>query len=302
MLEHRTALSDGCRMMRDLAFASIVALTFISTACNAFPSWRERGGSAFSADQKQAVNVFDPLGRDPREAVDLSEDKALRPIGRLGGTTAFLVSPCYILTAYHSVFGFSNASKVSLVTQLLFSGAENTLTSYEAVPVLWGEGHLQSAIREDWALLHVAGCPGKSIGWLELSARESETSLTGKQITIAGHPNDKPKEQLWRDRSGYIGRIGTGLFRDCLLNFAATRAGNSGSPVYDDAAVPIVVGLQVRELNSSGPIVTSYDERHANVAIDIGYIQQSIQVLLDADKAAFWAERPDLARVNPAHL
>jgi hypothetical protein len=163
---------------------------------------------------------------DAREAVDLSCERQLRPVGRLGSTTAFLVSPCYILTAYHSVFGFAPAQERRLTVEFrVTDNVEDGRPSYNAVtavPEVWGEGHIQSAVREDWVLLRLSECVGKQIGWMEVEDGEDDADLTNKPVGIAGYPNDKPKNLLWRDRTGHIISRGSGVFRDCLLNSAAT--------------------------------------------------------------------------------
>src|SRR5689334_1634574 len=43
------------------------------------------------------INIFDPKGVDPRQSVDFNRNPSLRPVGRIDGSTVFLVSPCYVL-------------------------------------------------------------------------------------------------------------------------------------------------------------------------------------------------------------
>jgi V8-like Glu-specific endopeptidase len=253
----------------------------------------------------QPVNVFNAHGQDPREGVDLSRDRALRPIVQVNGTTAFLVSPCYALAAYHAVFGFAKAGDSKPSVPVLIWDEEQggpTFKTVAASPEMWGDGHIQSAIREDWVLLKLSTCEGKRIGWLELIDGRTDASLAGQPIVIAGYPNDKPKTRLWRDRTGHVQQEGQGQFLDCLLNSAATRGGNSGSPLYqEEAGIPVVVGLQVRERGSSSGIILTYDARQANIAVDVRSIARRIGHVISGDKDVFWAERPEYADQNPSH-
>jgi V8-like Glu-specific endopeptidase len=170
-----------------------------------------------------------------------------------------------------------------------------------AVPEVWGEGHLASWVREDWVLLRLSECEGERIGWLDL-ADQDDSSLLSTPIAIAGYPSDKPRSQLWRDRTGHISRIGPAAFPDCLLNSAATRSGNSGSPLYQESSSsPAVVGLQVRVRADTPQVLTTYDESQAGFAVDVRHIAKRIGGLVSADKAVFWSKRPDMAGKNPAH-
>ena len=92
------------------------------------------------------------------------------------------------------------------------------------------------------------------------------------------------------------------MFLDCILNSAATRGGNSGSPLYqEEAGIPVVVGLQVRERGSSSGIILTYDARQANIAVDVRSIARRIGHVISGDKNVFWAERPEYADQNPSH-
>jgi V8-like Glu-specific endopeptidase len=241
------------------------------------------------------ANIFNSKGHDPRAPVDLKIEKNLQAIGRLGGTTAFLVSPCYILTAAHSV-GAENV--VFEVPQPSSRGARLTFTTVQAVPVARGKGN---DIRDDWALLKLSTCVGGSVGWLEL-ANPNDPVPFNEPIAIAGYPNDMLKDQLWRDETGFISR---GLpdtdLGDCLLNSAATRGGNSGSPLFIvNADGPRVLGLQVRATNPSRDILRAYSYNRANIAIDARHIRTEIEQFISPDKQTFWSEHPELKGKNPA--
>ncbi len=241
------------------------------------------------------ANIFNSKGLDPRAPVELNIEKELQPIGRLGGTTAFLVSPCHILTANHSV-GAENV--VFELPQPSSRGARLTFAPVQATAVARGKGN---EIRDDWALLKLSTCVGGRIGWLELADPNDPVPFNAP-ITIAGYPNDMPKDQLWRDETGFISR---GLpdtdLGDCLLNSAATRGGNSGSPLFIvNADGPRVLGLQVRETNPSRDILRTYSYNRANIAIDARHIRTEIEQFISPDKQTFWSEHPELKGKNPA--
>jgi V8-like Glu-specific endopeptidase len=252
------------------------------------------------------VNIFSAEGADPREAVDLLQEPALRPIGHIPGSTAFLVSPCHALAAYHGVFGFNPPPDHLPDFELALPvghirGAERFETA-TATPVLWGNGQDPLSIREDWALLHLTPCIGRRIGWLDLAAPESAPDPLPYPVTIAGYPNDRPKTQLWRDPTGLVEEMDPGLFCGCLLNSAATVGGNSGSPLFElKGGIPVVVGLQVRVRSYTSAVLPAYNPQQANIAVDARLIVPRIEAVLDADKEAFWQISPERSGQNPAH-
>jgi V8-like Glu-specific endopeptidase len=282
----------------------LILVLLASLAAKAgFASARPHNPSA-GGDGAQRVNIFNSEGNDPRERVDVTREQALRPIVQIPGSTAFLVSPCYALAAYHGVFGSHKPSDLlPTITVRVPDIAEDGSLSFkaiEATPALWGEGYRQNAIREDWALLRLSICEGARVGWMELLPHEA--NLGGTPIAMAGYPNDKSRASLWQDRTGSIHQEGVGVLKDCLLNSAATRGGSSGSPIYQrNTRNPVVVGMQVRVRNEYPGIIAAYDGRQANIALDIRPIYRRIEALIVADMQAFWAEIPERAGINPAH-
>jgi V8-like Glu-specific endopeptidase len=257
----------------------------------------------FNEGLLQQVNIFSVEGKDPRAVVDLRREQGLRPVVQISGSTGFLVSPCYALAAYHSIFGTRKPndplpSVTDGVPEVRESGSLSFRT-VAATPEVWGEGHIQDRIREDWVLLRLNACEGKRVGWMELT--QEAGSLAGTPVSMAGYPNDKPRTSLWRNSVGAIHHEGGGVLQDCLLNSAATRGGSSGSPLYRVSAEGLVVlGMQVRVRNEYSGIIVSYDECQTNIALDIRPIRRRIASLLEVDIEAFWAESPDLFGTNPA--
>ena len=205
------------------------------------------------------------LGGDDRIAVPHVKDSSFAPVGLLVldedksdavAGTAFLVSPCHILTAYHVAGGGLAINDKTVATFYLgqgtagpdFDGARHFADASRARPVVWGNyvpanddspviqrarAMLQNGW-EDWALLKLDRClgaPQYGYGYFRLAPR-STRDLTrggdGLRVTSIGLPGDKPMNTLWRDPScRIVGQThNSGWQHDCV-----TVPGNSGGPL-----------------------------------------------------------------------
>ncbi|MDY0881925.1 tetratricopeptide repeat protein [Dongia soli] len=205
------------------------------------------------------------LGGDDRVAVPRLKDSTFAPVGLLVldenksdavAGTAFLVSPCHILTAYHVAGGGQAINNKTVATFYLgegkigpdFDGARHFADETPARPVAWGNyvpaedsspliqrarAMLQNGW-EDWALLKLDRClgaPQYGYGYFRLAPR-STRDLTrrgeGLRVTSIGLPGDKPMRTLWRDPScRIVGQThNSGWQHDCV-----TVPGNSGGPL-----------------------------------------------------------------------
>ena len=145
--------------------------------------------------QTGADKMFAPIGiiwtNQPQP------DQGTVPRSNFHMGTAFLVSPCYILTAYHVVFGYrlglrKTAEQAERDVSATFRVGGNTSL---AVPAKYGQ--FSTFPGRDWALLLLkpaAGhkCLGEdpNIGWLQLAPLEPATA-TKKSLSVAGYPSDK---------------------------------------------------------------------------------------------------------------
>lgn len=177
-------------------------------------------------------------------------------LGRLGTGvgTAFLVSPCYIMTDNHVVFGEESPSQprsererasVGKAYAMKFSvGVGKTLEfegSVTAIPVAWGDR--DGANRNDWALLKLSSCVGKraEIGWLELDVN-TNFFHNSKKIALLSYPLRQTDMVI-----GYGWTTGYECDNWDIAHSASAAPGSSGGPVFvDKDGKMLVVGLHQR--------------------------------------------------------
>jgi hypothetical protein len=261
--------------------------------------WALAGGPA-------AANVFSPDGADPRRAFsDGAGDAALSPVGavktlgqvpfrdgRMAFTTGagFAVSPCLFLSNFHAVFGATPAVAFppAKVLVKLWTAAGAPLSS-QAMPIAWGG--LESAGRDDWALLKLDDClAGRpDVGWFELG-RLDGADLQGEILDTAGYADDLKARFL--QRGCRIRAVNT---EDKALNDCANRGGSSGSPIFRVAdGVGVVLAIQRGELNRADPVLPAYTENTANTAVLAERIlaREDVRQAIADDVAAYGAENP----------
>ena len=218
--------------------------------------------------------------------------------------TAFLVSPCYVLTNYHVVFG---NRKVEPEPEQDWSGTflAGGRKSH-AVPIKFGAFYENEW--RDWVLLKLDSdeqhpCVGEdpNIGWVQLAALPSE-GAPDRSLSTAGYPSDKTASSLWRQDTCHLfeqlsGRQNRGLWTtDC-----ATRPRASGSPIFfiRDGFVAVVALMHGHLGNVNGDeILPKWDPARANLAVDMGMIISS-----DAEILKFIEQDIDRYRhANPAQV
>lgn len=200
--------------------------------------------------------------------------------------TAFLVSPCYVFTNYHVVFG---NRKVEPEPERDWSGTfwVGGRKSH-AVPVKYGAFYDYQW--RDWVLLQLDSdgeypCVGEdpNIGWARLAALPSDVA-PGKSLSTAGYPADKPISSLWRQDTCHLfeqlsGRQDRGLWTtDC-----ATRPRASGSPIFfiQDGGLTVVALMHGHlGIVEGDEILPKWDPGRANLAVDMGKIISSDAQLL----------------------
>lgn len=237
--------------------------------------------SQIGADKMFApIGIFVTNQRVPHQAGAITTPS--RDMG-----TAFLVSPCYVFTNYHVVFG---NRKVEPEPERDWSGTFWVgRRKSHAVPVKYGAFYEDEW--RDWALLQLDPngghpCVGEdpNIGWVRLAALPSDDA-SGRSLSTAGYPADKPVSSLWRQDTCHLyeqlsGRQDRGLWTtDC-----ATRPRASGSPVFFvQDGVLTVVGLMHGHLGiaDGDEMLPKWDPRRANLAVDMGMIISSDAELLN---------------------
>lgn len=211
--------------------------------------------------------------------------------GSFLGGTAFLVSPCHILTNYHvAAHEDRPLSNTDVSTFYLGQGHEGPdwdegrhfAQSSKARPVVWGNfvatdddsdrKAAKSAARtngwEDWALLKLDDCLGDSshgYGYLHLQPVPTR-ELTKRQAPIAvravGLPADKSTAKLWADPDCRIfGQIAaSGWQHDCLF-----KSGNSGGPLF--AIDPKTGSAMVYAIGSSRPVLRGISDERSDAVV-----------------------------------
>ena len=289
--------------------ATLFAVSLAAAMGSAMPPAR---AAVFSDDPE---TIHDP--RHPQSQT--GEDRMFAPIGLIStnqpvphqnGTTTrlnldmatgFLVSPCYVLTNYHVVFGNRN-SKPEADRDFSMTFRVGGKKS-RAVPVIYGRFY--EIYWQDFVLLRLESdaehqCLGEdpNIGWVRLAPLPSD-SAPDKALSAAGYPSDKAGSSLWRQDTCHLfeqqdGRQYSGLWTtDC-----PTRPRASGSPIFFvQDGVLMVVALMEGHLGTvnGNEILPKWDPDRANLAVDMGKILSSdaaLSKLIAQDIDRFYQTAP----------
>lgn len=270
-----------------------------------------------------AANVFAADGRDPRRFADadpadvdahapvgsVSADFTLRNVTTFGGVapgegTAFMVSPCYALTAYHVLFG-GGAPTLNPMgnypVTLRFGG------DAAGHPALMVKGHVRvwgSAGRAapDVALILLDGCPGRRIGWFDLAPAPTPTSPASAPIdtpvTMPGFAADRSMRRLSVQTDCRIRAVLPA--RGWLLHDCASREGASGAPLLvRRGGQRIVVGINAGEFDPRPGIEPAYTPARANWAIDAAELRTAARLVAVIARDQQRARTPNPLVPNP---
>lgn len=241
------------------------------------------------------ANVF---GEDRRQDL-FPVPNHLQPIGVLRSLpddgnwgTAFLVSECHIVTAFHVAFPKHKRSRFqpsAKIKSRFFVGRNGEgrgvvgktthgfLSSSVATPIRWG--HFSSndyrGLLGDWAILELDDCLGRVYGSMNLTPSLQSHVVRGTEVSFAGFPRDRQDGVgiLWEDRCSIKDwGPGTLVGIDCGI-----RDGASGGPLLERNEVPnglggvtasyVVVGIAIRELRPRDEIIADYHPKFRNIAL-----------------------------------
>jgi hypothetical protein len=257
--------------------------------------------------QTGADKMFAPIGLIWTNHPQPDQGAAARSDLHMG--TAFLVSPCYILTAYHVVFGYrfgfrqGKQEEAEQDVSATFSvGGKRS----RAVPAKYGRFSMFPG--RDWVLLRLepdAGhqCLGQdpNIGWVRLASLAPPIATT-KLLSVAGYPSDKDLASLWRQDKCHFFEMHHDIENDGLWTTdCATRPRSSGSPIFFvEGGVLNVVAIMSGHLGTSvdNEILPKWDPNRANLALDVGKIiasDRDFLKLIETDIERF--HQPNPARV-----
>ena len=276
----------------------------------------------FVAPPTAANRFSDNLSRD----VDRSVETWTSPIGELetvdtlteGGNTgkrrgtAFLVSPCFVATNQHVVFGEDVTPNPGKAYRMIFRAGTSATSPFAghtiATPVVWGPRRIGGMM--DWALLKLSACLGRrpEFGWFELAGVPRPTP--GSAVLIAGYPGNHARGEMQMSvgramqvdpaRSSTVLRGGQSVLVDEVNGLqeytSSTEPGQSGSPVLMlERGRLTVVGMHTAGSKEAGTDYTfpTFTSAHANDFIPaLSFLgRRDVVAILKEDNAGY---------VNPA--
>ncbi len=235
------------------------------------------------------ANIFAADGRDPRRYITPGtvEARAFLPVGSVtadftlrnlhapggigsGEGTAFMMSPCYALTAYHVLFGGGALTLNPMgnyAVTLRFGGDAN------GRPALLVKGRVRfwgstSRAAPDVALILLDGCPGRQIGWFDLAATEPipDRAIATARVAMPGYAHDRSMRRLSVQSDCHIHAALPA--RGWLLHDCASREGASGAPLLARRGDrTVVVGVNAGEFDAQAAVQTGFTHARANWAI-----------------------------------
>jgi V8-like Glu-specific endopeptidase len=230
------------------------------------------------------ANLFSATGEDPRvelnrsvypySAIGFMETPRPVPVLERNGTkqsvitgTAFMVSPCYALTAYHVVFGNDPATDATALTHPVWislggKGRRFALNRLQATAVAWGDFHLDQSL--DWALLKVTGCPGgrADVRWIPFEPKGAQ--LEARVAQVGGFDGQFVPFKM----TGQIGcLLGRKVDAVTIRHFCASRPGMSGAPILVREKDQILRASAIvsREQDQSGATLTTSQVTRASL-------------------------------------
>lgn len=248
---------------------------------------------SFPQDGKQG-RIFAPIGRiTPNQDIkDPSTREWIR--GAKGSVfgTAFLVSPCHIMTNYHAIYGIDpGVGPEYSATFYVGKDPKNGGRPFEiqALPVIGDNpfedvaDRLEHKHQRDWVLLETKPCVGSrpEIGWMELDSG-------------APHDPDEPFVPFKASIAGFFGDLGHENFkgqhncdvvgfsyRSGWLHGCASTPGSSGSPLFRMVdGIPKVFGMATagKDIDMYGEPshVTHFKPINSNSAVNLREIKNKI--------------------------
>jgi hypothetical protein len=258
--------------------------------------------------QLAAANVFVEDRREQRD----SSLPIFRSVGMLvhpeagGGGTAFLVSSCHIVTAYHVAFprGRSNVAgetvraKVRQAAEFIIGpdpAAPGTFATHSrATVVAFGNFSAGSfhGMAGDWAILKLDECLGKKFGFLKFARPGRHSPMPRGELMTVGFPRSRANEPgitvetgcRARDHGPVPGLVGV----DC-----AFEAGMSGGPVLERQSDDswLVVGLIQQATGGTDKLLPSYSMVYRNQMVGVTALRKALDTVLRAEGKRVLATR-----------
>ncbi|MCP4134120.1 MAG: trypsin-like peptidase domain-containing protein [bacterium] len=202
----------------------------------------------------QHVNQYDGLLNVSKAFVDDHK----RPVGAIQTNikqkfcSGTLIGPDLFLTASHCVDNETFLDSVSFNYELDSNGTPLQEDSFSIIEVVEDGANVDL----DYAIIKLAGRPGDTYGWAEVSGRTPDTN---ERLTVIQHPHGEPKQI----ETGSFYSLG-GAKKIILYSNLDTSRGSSGSGVLDSNGVLIGV-------HTTG---TCSEESELNAGVCISAIQK----------------------------
>ena len=259
------------------------------------------------------VAVANVFVEDRREQRD-SSLPMFRSVGMLvhpqagGGGSAFLVSRCHIVTAYHVAFLKARdpvTGKVETLPGKVGQAAEFVIGPHPATPgrfvararatvVAFGDfsdGNF-AGMAGDWAILRLDECLGKTFGFLKYARPSRDSPMPRGELMTIGFPRSRAKEAgitvetgcRARDHGPVPGLMGV----DC-----AFEVGMSGGPVLERQVDGswLVVGLIQQSMGGTDKLAPSYSMAYRNQVVAVTVFRKALDRVLRAEGRRVLAKR-----------
>lgn len=279
-----------------LALAGFISVGTISNAAHAESSVQ---GRLFKVNRfldnpdklvdRSAETWFHPLG----EIESIRTFKDANGVDSRMRASAFLISPCYIVTNHHAVYAYDLPVVEGLDYRMTFRAGWHATSPFAgdtiATPVVSGAREINS--RNDWTLLRLRECIGKApwnFGWFEVAAAPS-ARLIDLPIGIAGYAGDQERGVLLRG----VGKVtGVSDYNGLVMFSAPTAKGQSGGPVFAKVGGNLkVIGINTRQrvtlADKGNATFSTYSAGRANEFVNLYDVVNDprVKVLLQADRA-----------------
>ena len=260
--------------------------------------------------QGAAANVFVEDRREQRD----SSLPIFRSVGMLvhpqagGGGTAFLVSRCHIVTAYHVAFEKGRNPVTGSVEPLrgkVGQAAEFAIgpdpkspgtfaTHARATVVAFGNFSDRSfgSTAGDWAILRLNECLGKQFGFLKVARPGRENPMPRGELMTIGFPRSRAGGAgitvetgcRARDHGPVAGLVGV----DC-----AFESGMSGGPVLERQTDGswLVVGLIQQSTGGTDKLLPSYSMAYRNQIVYVTAFRKALDNVLRSEATRVLAKR-----------
>lgn len=208
---------------------------------------------------------------------------------KIGRGTGFYISPCYLITNWHVVFGdrmdreknFNESMRIYRSPLDDIQGAPTTTAQVANFPE-WPRTQ-----GNDWVILRDDTCKGNQLGWFTVRKTYERAELIDKKVPVyvASFPGNFGELRLSRGITRQF--INTPDRNDPVLGYdASTHPGSSGGVVFtiEDGYLNLI-GLHSGAKNETTKLVDNYSTEQSNyyVGLDMVLPRPSIQTLIRQD-------------------